>query len=632
MICPDHFHIASLVLHAYIAFIILKNPPILSACNGGDMHHNNLAEMFFSTAERLGERTAYMHKPENEYLSVNFNEAKEGVQKIAAGLASLGIKAGDKVALISPNRFEWAFSDYAILSLGAITVPIYPSLLPEQVKYILIDSEANVVICSDEDQYAKVDQGRGQCPSIKSVVVMDSIEDDGKHISFSTLKEKGSELLEKNPEFIKEQVKKTKSDDLATIIYTSGTTGEPKGALLTHGNFLSNVEGSLHHLSVNETDVFLSFLPLSHVFERMAGHFLANYIGATIAYAVGIDTVAENMGEVNPTVMTSVPRFYEKIYARILENVETGSPIKRKIFYWALGVGREYITKIMNKENISGGLQFKRNLAYKLVFSKLAERVGGKMRFFVSGGAPLAKEIAEFFGAAGLIIYEGYGLTETSPVIAVNKEDLFKFGTVGPVIPNVEVKIVDDGEILTRGPHIMLGYFKKEEETKEAIDEEGWFHTGDIGFLDDDGCLTITDRKKNILVTSGGKNIAPQPIELKLVTRKYIEQAMVIGDRRRFCTAVIVPAFENLEKWAQDNNIDYKDLGELSRLIEVRELIKKDIEGVNNDLVSYETVKEFYLTEAPFSIETGELTPSLKVKRKVVLNKFANQIEEMYKV
>jgi long-chain acyl-CoA synthetase len=590
LICPDHFHIASLVLHAYIAFIILKNPPILSACNGGDMHHNNLAEMFFSTAERLGERTAYMHKPENEYLSVNFNEAKEGVQKIAAGLASLGIKAGDKVALISPNRFEWAFSDYAILSLGAITVPIYPSLLPEQVQYILIDSEANVVICSDEDQYAKVDQGRGQCPSLKSVVVMDSIEDDGKHISLSTLKEKGSELLEKNPELIKEQVKKTKSDDLATIIYTSGTTGEPKGALLTHGNFLSNVEGSLHHLSVNETDVFLSFLPLSHVFERMAGHFLANYIGATIAYAVSIDTVAENMGEVNPTVMTSVPRFYEKIYARILENVETGSPIKRKIFYWALGVGREYITKIMNKENISGGLQFKRNLAYKLVFSKLAERVGGKMRFFVSGGAPLAKEIAEFFGAAGLIIYEGYGLTETSPVIAVNKEDLFKFGTVGPVIPNVEVKIVDDGEILTRGPHIMLGYF------------------------------------------SGGKNIAPQPIELKLVTRKYIEQAMVIGDRRRFCTAVIVPAFEILEKWAQENNIDYKDLGELSRLIEVRELIKKDVEGVNNDLASYETVKEFYLTEAPFSIETGELTPSLKVKRKVVLNKFANQIEEMYKV
>jgi long-chain acyl-CoA synthetase len=619
-------------LLAYIAYTILGNPPKISACIGGDMRHNNLAEMFFSTAERLGERTAYMHKPDNEYLSISFNEANESVLKIAAGLSSLGVNSGDKVALISPNRYEWAFSDFAIISLGAINVPIYPSLMPEQVQYILADSEAKVVICSDEDQYKKVVQVKDQCPNLKSVVVMDMIKDDGNHISLEKLMKDGADLLKDNPDLIKEKVKKIKADDIATIIYTSGTTGEPKGALLTHGNFISNVEGSLHHLSVNESDLFLSFLPLSHVFERMAGHYLVNYIGASIAYAVSIDTVAENMGEVHPTVMTSVPRLYEKMYAKILENVEIGSPIKRKIFYWALGVGREYVNKIMFKQNISGSLQFKRNLAYKLVFSKLAERVGGKMRFFVSGGAPLAKEIAEFFGAAGLTIYEGYGLTETSPVIAVNKEDLFKFGTVGPVIPNVEVKIADDGEILTRGPHIMAGYFKKEAETKEAIDEEGWFHTGDIGFIDDDGCLTITDRKKNILVTSGGKNIAPQPIENKLVTCKYIEQALVIGDKRKFCTAVIVPAFENLDKWAQDNNMEYKDFGELSRLFEVRELIKKDVDGVNNDLASYETIKEFYLTEAPFSIETGELTPSLKVKRKVVLNKFAEQIEEMYKV
>jgi long-chain acyl-CoA synthetase len=596
------------------------------------MRHNNLAEMFFSTAERLGERTAYMYKPGNEYLSITFNESKDSVQKIAAGLLSQEIEKGDKVALISPNRYEWACTDYAILSLGAITVPIYPSLMSDQVQYILIDSEAKVVICSDEDQYNKINMIRERCHDLLSVVVMDDVPEDGKHISFKSLEEKGADLLKNKPDLIKEQIKNTKSDDLATIIYTSGTTGEPKGALLTHGNFLSNVEGSLHHLSVNESDIFLSFLPLSHVFERMAGHYLVNYIGGTVAYAVSIDTVAENMGEVKPTVMTSVPRLYEKIYARILENVETGSPLKRKIFYWALSVGREYINKIINKENISGGLQIKRNLAYKLVFSKLAERVGGKMRFFVSGGAPLAKEIAEFFGAAGLIIYEGYGLTETSPVIAVNKEDLFKFGTVGPIIPNVEVKIADDGEILTRGPHVMVGYFKKEEETKEAIDKAGWFHTGDIGFIDDDGCLTITDRKKNIIVTSGGKNIAPQPIENKLVTCKHIEQAMVIGDQRKFCTAVIVPAFENLEKIAEEKNMDYADLGELSRLFEVRELIKKDIESVNNDLASYETIKDFYVTEAPFSIETGELTPSLKVKRKVVIKKFADQIEKMYRV
>jgi len=596
------------------------------------MRHNNLAEMFFSTAERLGDRTAFMYKPENEYLSINFNESKEIVKKIAAGLDSLEIRAGDKVALIAQNRYEWACSDYAILSLGAITVPIYPSLMPDQIKYIMADSEVSVAICSDLEQYTKVDQVRGECQFLKTVIVMDSIDDDGKHLSFNALMEKGSELLKKNPEMVSESIKKIKSDDLATIIYTSGTTGEPKGALLTHGNFLSNVEGSLNHIGVKESDLFLSFLPLSHVFERMAGHFLANYVGSAIAYAVSIDVVAENMGEVKPTIMTSVPRFYEKIYARILESVESGSPIKRKIFYWSLGVGKQYINKIINKESISGSLQFKRNLAYKLVFSKLAARVGGNMRFFVSGGAPLSKEIAEFFGAAGLMIYEGYGLTETSPVIAVNKEDLFKFGTVGPVLPNVEAIIADDGEILTRGPHIMVGYFKKEAETKDVIDPEGWFHTGDIGFFDDDGCLTITDRKKNILVTSGGKNIAPQPIENKMVTCKYIEQVMVIGDRRKFCTAIIVPAFESLEKWAEKQNMDYDNLSELSRLVEVKELIKKEVEGVNNNLASYETIKDFHLTEAPFSIETGELTPSLKVKRKVVLKKFANEIEAMYNV
>jgi long-chain acyl-CoA synthetase len=596
------------------------------------MKYKNLAEMFFSTAEKFGDRTAYMYKPENEYLSISFNEAKNSVEKIAAGLASIGVKSGDKVAIVSPNRYEWTFTDFAILSIGAISVPIYPSLLQDQVKYILHDSESVAVFCSDEEQYNKVHAARDSCPEIKSVITFDSVKDDGKHISLNNLMTQGAEYLEKNPGYIAEQIKNIKSNDLATIIYTSGTTGEPKGALMMHSNFLSNVEAALACVHVDDTDVFLSFLPLSHIFERMAGHFLANYVGGTIAYAVSIDTVAENMGEVRPTVMTSVPRLYEKIYARILENVETGSPIKRKIFYWAVGVGRAYITKIMTKEPIGGGLNFKRNLAYKLVFSKLADRVGGKLRLFISGGAPLAKEIAEFFGAAGLSIYEGYGLTETSPVIAVNTEDNFKFGTVGPIVPGVEVKIAEDGEILSRGPHIMVGYFKKEAETKEAIDEEGWFHTGDIGFIDDDGFLTITDRKKNILVTSGGKNIAPQPIENQLVTCKYIEQAMVIGDQRKFCSAVIVPAFETFEKWAQENNISYESTRDLARMPEVKELIKNDVESVNADLASYETVKDFVLADAPFSIETGELTPSLKVKRKVVIEKFGNQIEEMYKV
>ncbi len=596
------------------------------------MSYKNLAEMFFSTAERLGDRTAYMYKTENEYHSINFNQAKEIVESVAAGLASMGVSAGDKVALLSPNRYEWALTDFALLSLGAVTVPIYPSLLTKQIEYLLFNSESITIFCSDSEQYAKVEAIRSKCPELKTIVLFDAAEKNDQYLTMEQLIEQGKEFLIKNSGFVEKEVKKVATDDLATIIYTSGTTGEPKGAMLTHGNFLSNVENSLTHLHVDENDIFLSFLPLSHVFERMAGHYLPIFRGSTIAYAVNIDTVAENMGEVKPTIMVSVPRLYEKIYARILENVEIGSPVKRKIFYWALGIGREYINKIINKESIGGALKFKRNLAYKLVFSKLADRVGGKMRFFVSGGAPLAKEIAEFFGAAGLIIYEGYGLTETSPVIAVNKADLFKFGTVGPVIPGVEVKIADDGEIITRGPHIMKGYFKKEEETKEAIDADGWFYTGDIGFIDDDGCLTITDRKKNILVTSGGKNIAPQPIENLLVTRKFIEQAVIIGDQRRFCSAVIVPAFEALEKWAQEQDLAYDSPADLPELPGVKELIRKDIESVNEGLASYETIKEFVLADAPFTIETGELTPSLKVKRKIVIEKFKEKIEAMYDV
>jgi long-chain acyl-CoA synthetase len=338
------------------------------------------------------------------------------------------------------------------------------------------------------------------------------------------------------------------------------------------------------------------------------------------------------MGEIRPTLMVSVPRLYEKMYGRVLDSVEAGSPLKQKIFKWSIKVGREYIHKIMRHESISGILKLKRKIAYKLVFSKLNARVGGRLRYFVSGGAPLSAEIAEFFGAAGIQILEGYGLTETSPVISVNRPEKFKFGTVGPILENVEVKINDDGEILTRGDHIMVGYFNKEAETKEAIDEEGWFHTGDIGFIDEDGFLKITDRKKNIIVTSGGKNIAPQPIENSLITSKYIEQAVVVGDKRRFCTAIIVPFQENMEKWASENQIAFDSYEDLLKLDEVKNLVRTEIDKLTKNFASYETIKDFYLTPVVFSIETGDLTPSLKVKRKVVEEKYSEQINSMYDV
>jgi len=594
------------------------------------MQYSSLSEMFFNVADRFSSKTAYKFKKDGAYQDITFKDVADQVNSIAGGLAELGVKTGDRVALLSENRLHWSLTDFAILSLGAVNVPIYPSLLAKHVEYLINDSESVSIIVSSEDQYKKVKEVQANCSSLNNIIVMDMAE-SGDYLTFDQLMEKGKAFNDKNPDHIEKQIKNVKADDMATIIYTSGTTGEPKGAMLKHSNFISNVEGAKEAIVVDETDTFLSFLPLCHVFERMAGHYLATYSGSTIAYAESIDTVADNMGEVHPTVMTSVPRLYEKIYAKVLDGVENGSGLKRKIFYWALGVGKEYITAVMNNEPIGGGLQFKRNLAFKLVFSKLAARVGGNMRFFVSGGAPLSREIAEFFGAAGLIILEGYGLTETSPVIAVNTLEKFRFGTVGPILSNVEVKIADDGEILTKGPHVMIGYFNKEEQTKEAIDSEGWLHTGDIGIIDDDGFLKITDRKKNIIVTAGGKNIAPQAIENMLVTNKYVEQALVIGDKRKFCSAIIVPSFEVVGEWAKGQEIAFENDAELAKSDKVHELFMQQIDNLNNDLASYESLKKVTLSDHLFSIESGELTPSLKVKRKIVEENFKDQIEAMYK-
>jgi long-chain acyl-CoA synthetase len=595
------------------------------------MSFNSIGEMFFAKRKSSPDKTAYMFKEAGEWKSVNFKDVVDQGEKIAAGLASLGIKKGDKVAIVSANRLEWALVDYATVSLGAVLVTIYPSLLKEQVRYILNDSEAKVVFAEDDVQMEKINSTKEKLSFLKNFITIDvkNSKIDAPWMGIDKLMDAGAAHLESDPNCVANALAEVTRDDWLTLIYTSGTTGEPKGAILTHGNLLSNVEGGLQCLTVGPDDTFLSFLPLSHVFERMAGHYLAFYAGATIAYAESIDAVPVNMGEVKPTVMASVPRLYEKMYARVLENVELGSGAKQKIFHWAVGVGKQYIHKVMYKQPIGGLLQFKRNLAYKLVFSKLAERVGGRIRFMISGGAPLSGEIAEFFGAAGIMILEGYGLTETSPLITVNTLDDFRYGFVGKVGPGIEVKIADDGEILAKGPNIMVGYYKKEAETKEVIDEEGWFHTGDIGHLED-GFLKITDRKKNILVTAGGKNIAPQPIESSMVTSKYIEQFLMIGDRRKFCSAVIVAAEEPLQKWADAKGLKYNNYAELVALPGVEELISADIDRLSAGLASYETIKKFILATAPFSIETGELTPSMKVKRKEVIKNYQKEIDAMY--
>jgi long-chain acyl-CoA synthetase len=596
------------------------------------MKYNSIGAMFFAKREELPSGIAYKLKSGGEWKSVTYEEAINRGERLAAGLQSLGIKKGDKIAIISANRLEWALIDYAVVSLGAILVTIYPSLLKEQVQYILNDSEAKIVFAEDDTQIAKVNDVKSSVPNLANFIVIDiknsDIKDPWKPLD--TLSDLGTKLLEMNPDSVTKAANEVTLDDWLTLIYTSGTTGEPKGAILTHGNLLSNIESGLSCLSITNQDTFLSFLPLSHVLERMAGHYLPYYSGTTIAYAESIDAVPVNMGEIKPTVMISVPRLYEKMYARVLENVELGSGVKKKIFKWAVGVGGQYINRIMNKKSVSPFLKVKKNLAYKLVFSKLAARVGGRIRFMISGGAPLAQEIAEFFGAAGIMILEGYGLTETSPLISVNTLDNFRFGTVGLPAPGVSVKIEEDGEILAKGPNIMVGYYKKEADTKEVIDKDGWFHTGDIGLIDDDGFIKITDRKKNILVTAGGKNIAPQPIENTMITSKYIEQFLMIGDRRKFCSAVVVASEESLQKWADAKGLKYSNYKELIKLNGVYELIKAEIDRLSAGLASYESIKNFILADEQFTIDNSLLTPSMKVKRKEVINRYSKEIDAMY--
>jgi long-chain acyl-CoA synthetase len=441
----------------------------------------------------------------------------------------------------------------------------------------------------------------------------------------------GRAALEKDPQAVRTRAAEVKPEDLATLIYTSGTTGDPKGVMLLHSNLVSNVLGSLAAFSgIGVADTALSFLPLCHVFERMGGHYLLLHVGATIAYAEGVDKVPQNMLEVRPTLMLSVPRLYEKMYAKINEKVAGDPKARQKVFHWALATGREVFRHRCEKTTPGLLLRVKHKLADTLVFAKIRERTGGRLQLFVSGGAPLAREIAEFFGSAGLLILEGYGLTETSPVISVNTPTALRPGSVGKPIPGVEVKIAADGEILTRGPHVMQGYYKQPDATAEAIDKDGFFHTGDIGVLDNQGFLIITDRKKDILVTSGGKNIAPQPIENKIKTNKFFAEIVMIGNKRSYAAALVVPNFDNLEKWAKAKGLPYATRDELAAKPEVAAHYKELVAELTSDLAQFEKIKKVAVLPREFSLEAGELTPTLKVKRRVVEQKYKAMIDALY--
>jgi long-chain acyl-CoA synthetase len=586
-----------------------------------------LAQVLLDTVKNYPKPDFMLYKKEGRYVPISTEEFNQRVKHFCLGLTELGFGKGDKIVILSENRPEWVMADMAHMCLGAITVPIYTSLVPEQIKYIIDDSDAKAVIVSNEEQWQKIESIRGALPKVKQfVTLMEKTPQDT--LSFGQVQELGEKLAAKDPGLFEKLALEVKPDDEASLIYTSGTTGVPKGVILTHNNFLSNIKSVSGIIEFSYKDTVLSFLPLSHVLERMVT-FTYIYKGCTIGCAESLETLAENLLEIRPHIMVNVPRVLEKFYARVMDTVLSGSSLKKKVFFWALKVGREYGRRKLRNEPIPWGLQRKKNFAHKLVFSKIIEKTGGRVRFFVSGSAPLSQDIAEFFYALGVVILEGYGLTETSPVVSVNTLDDMKFGTVGKPIPGVEVKIAADGEILTRGPHVMKGYYKKEAETKEAF-EGGWFHTGDIGHLDEEGFLVITDRKKDIIVTAGGKNVAPQPIENMLKTNTYVSNAVVLGDRRRFCCALIVPNFDKLEEYARFSNIAFKDRTDLVRNEQVTNFIKAEVDRTTPNLASYEKLKRVALLDRDFEIEKGEITPTLKVKRNIIEQKYKSVIDALY--
>jgi long-chain acyl-CoA synthetase len=587
-----------------------------------------IPQLFLNTVRSYPKDDLLMVKRQGAYAPISTREFADAVKNLCLGLNALGFRAGDKLCLLSENRPEWTVVDLATLCGGGLTVPIYTTLVPEQVHYIVDDSDATVVVVSNAELWKKVEPLRARLGKVRHFVLIDGQAPAGV-LTFQEVVDKGRSLAAATPGLFDDLAGRVRPDDPASLIYTSGTTGLPKGVVLTHGNFVSNVRTVREIIEFTQKDVCLSFLPLSHVLERMVT-FTYLYAGCTIAYAESVEAVAQNLIEVRPHIMVSVPRVFEKIYARVMDQVLVSPAVRRKIFFWALKVGRNVGARKLARQPIPAGLGFRHKIAHRLVFSKIIAKTGGRVRFFVSGGAPLSKEIAEFFYALGLVILEGYGLTETSPALSINTFEALKFGTVGKPIPRVEIRIAADGEILAKGPNIMKGYYKKEAETREVF-EGGWFHTGDIGHLDEDGFLVITDRKKDLIVTSGGKNVAPQPIENLLKLNPYIANAVVLGDRRRFISALVVPDFEKLEAYAAAQGIAARDRDELVADKRILDFMKAEVDRATPLLASYERIKKIMVLGRDFEIEKGEITPSLKVRRTFIEGRFQELIESLYR-
>lgn len=596
-----------------------------------DQQPTTLNELFNQAVDRYRESEFLRFKSGDNWRSLTYGEVARRVRELALGLHSLGLGPSDRVAIWSENRPEWNLADLATLAISAVDVPIYATQARSQVEYILTDSAARAIFVSRaflDDALAM----KSQLPELEFVVSFDAAEARATPslVAISELVDRGRAIYGESPNLYDTLWHKATTDDLATILYTSGSTGDPKGVMLTHKNLTANALNSAHWLELgNRHELALTYLPFTHIFERAVWYLYA-HTGNTIAYAESIDAVARNLIEIRPTAMTSVPRMFEKIYARIIERgLAAGFP-KRQIFLWSLDVGRKWAERKDRGEAISPLLALQHKIADALVFKKWREAVGGNIRIFISGGAPLAPEIAYLFMAAGLQILQGYGLTETSPSVSCNTETRNRIGTVGPVMDNVEVRIAEDGEILVKGDTVMKGYYNRPTENKEAFTADGWFRTGDIGHLDPDGFLVITDRKKDLIKTSGGKYIAPQRVESLIKSSRFVSQVVVVGNARKFASALIVPNMELLRSYAEMKDIRYKDPRELLTNHRIVDLMERQIDKYTSDLARFEKVKKFALLEEELTTESGELTPTLKPRRGVIEKKYAAVIDQLY--
>jgi long-chain acyl-CoA synthetase len=591
------------------------------------MQHQSIYGLFHAITSKNPDKVAYRYKAAGAWKGVTWREQAETCKKISKSLIALGVKKGDRVNIISQTRLEWVQCDFGIVNCGGVTVGIYPTNLAPDCAYIINHCDAEVIFAENQDQLNKVQQVREDTPKLRQIIIFDGAGSaDGSVLSFADFLRKGEKISDADFEA---RTKSIRPDDLASLVYTSGTTGVPKGAMITNENLLFVSDSAAQCLYLDPGFETLLFLPLAHVFARLIIYFCLNK-GIAVAFAESIEKVADNLKEIRPHFVCSVPRIFEKIYTKITSSVQDAGGIKEKLFNWALGVGYQVSRLQQSKQPIPSGLQFKHNLANKLVLHKIQEAFGGRLVWAVSGSAPLNKSIAEFFHACGVLILEGIGMTENSSFTNVNRYDHNKFGTVGSAGPGIEMKLAPDGEVLYRSKGNMKGYFKNPEATAETIDKDGWLYTGDIGEIDADGFLKITDRKKEIIITSGGKNIAPQRLERILRTSRFISQAMAYGDRKKYVTALVTLNREQVEPWAREHGIAFNGFDELANHPQVKALIDAEVSAKNAELASFESVKKVAIVPQDFSIAAGELTPTLKLKRKVVTDKYRQLIEQMY--